>query len=248
MYHELELPGRELCQREPGYVRYVLHAADFRSQMELIKSSGWRGTSVGESLESFAENSVALTFDDGSETDLIAAAPLLGELDFSATFYLTFGFLETRGFLSRAQAREISRLGFEIGCHSMTHPYLTDLDDAGLHREIAVAKDQLEQMLGKPVHHFSCPGGRYDRRVARVARAAGYLTVATSRVQRNLPSTDRMALGRVAVMRSTSLSAFSDLFRGRNFWRMNLQNQLSSGAKTILGNSLYDRLRGALLR
>ena len=26
MYHELELPGRRLCQSEPGYVRYILAA------------------------------------------------------------------------------------------------------------------------------------------------------------------------------------------------------------------------------
>ena len=248
MYHELELPGRELCQREPGYVRYVLHTADFRSQMELLKSSGMRGTSVGEALGSFPDNTAVVTFDDGSETDLIAAAPALCDFNFGATFYLTYGFLGTNGFLSHAQARELSGLGFEIGCHSMTHPYLTDLDDVGLHREIAVAKDQLEQMLGKPIHHFSCPGGRYNHRVAAVARQAGYRSVVTSRVQKNFPSTDRMALGRVSVMRTTSLSTFRDFFRGRNFWRMNVQNQLISGAKTLLGNSLYDRLRGALLR
>ena len=30
MYHELEMPGRALCQREPGYTRYVLPLDDFR--------------------------------------------------------------------------------------------------------------------------------------------------------------------------------------------------------------------------
>jgi len=42
----------------------------------------------------------------------------------------------------------------------MTHAYLTDLDDRGLQREIADAKAQLEEILGKTVEHFSCPGGR----------------------------------------------------------------------------------------
>ena len=45
--------------------------------------------------------SVCITFDDGCETDLIAAAPVLRESGFSATFYLTAGFLGTPGYLDR---------------------------------------------------------------------------------------------------------------------------------------------------
>jgi len=43
MYHELELAGRKLCQSEPGYVRYILPLENFRSQMECLKQSGFRG-------------------------------------------------------------------------------------------------------------------------------------------------------------------------------------------------------------
>src|SRR5208283_5086967 len=69
--------------------------------------------------------------------------PILQQCDFAATFFITTGFLEKRGYLSKPQLRELSGLGFEIGCHSMTHPYLTDLDDQGLHREIATRADHL---------------------------------------------------------------------------------------------------------
>ncbi len=51
MYHELELPGRALCQSEAGYVRYILTEEDFSNQMEAIKSSGSRGVSVGTVLD-----------------------------------------------------------------------------------------------------------------------------------------------------------------------------------------------------
>ena len=173
MYHELELPGRTLVQDAPGYVRYVLHAAKFREQMELIKQQGWRGVGVSEALN-FSPHEVAITFDDGCETDLISAAPILREFGFGATFYITTGFLGKPGYLNHAQLRELAESGWEIGCHSMTHAYLTDLDDQGLHREIVEAKLQLEQIVGRVVEHFSCPGGRYDLRVANTARRAGY--------------------------------------------------------------------------
>ena len=48
MYHELELPGRPLCQSEPGYVRYILSETTFRSQMEWLRQNGWQGLSVSE--------------------------------------------------------------------------------------------------------------------------------------------------------------------------------------------------------
>ena len=127
MYHELEEPGRPLCHTEPGYVRYVLPCLEFRAQMSLIKTKGWRGVSVSEALNCLPE-CVAITFDDGCETDLIYAAPVLQELVFGATFYITTAFIGRRGYLNQSQVRELRRMGFEIGCHSMTHAYLTDLD------------------------------------------------------------------------------------------------------------------------
>lgn len=246
MYHELESPGRPLCHEEPGYVRYVVRHSDFQSQMGLLQRGGWRGVSVGDAISSFAEKTVAITFDDGSETDLLYAAPVLRELNFGATFYITTGFLEKPGYLSHAQLQELSR-DFEIGCHSMTHAYLTDLDVQDLHRELAEAKAQLEQIIGRPVQHFSCPGGRYNRRVAEAARDAGYRTVATSRIRINSPASDLLALGRVAILRSISPAAFQALCQGRNLWRMNLEVELRAATKKLLGNSAYDRLRSALL-
>jgi peptidoglycan/xylan/chitin deacetylase (PgdA/CDA1 family) len=247
MYHELEVPGRPLCQTEPGYVRYVLHASQFESQMHSLKNQGWRGVSVNEALR-YEPASVAITFDDGSETDLLCAAPILQELGFGATFYVTTGFIGKRGYLNQSQLREFSRMGFEIGCHSMTHPYLTDLGEKDMTREVVEAKSQLEQIIGAPIEHFSCPGGRHDHRVSELARRAGYRTVATSRLLANSPSSDPFALGRVPMMRSTSLAEFEDLSRGRGLWRMNLLARWRRTVREVLGNTFYDRLRNALLR
>jgi len=248
MYHELESPCRPLCQSEAGYVRYIVRTSDFRSQMQLLHEQRWRGVSVGEALRSFATKSVAITFDDGCETDLLYAAPLLQEMKFSGTFYITTGFLGKPGYLSHSQVRELAGMGFEIGCHSMTHAYLTDLCETDLHREVADAKTQLEQILGTAVDHFSCPGGRHNRRVSWATRQAGYHTVATSRIQKNSGNSDLLALGRVAVMRSTSLHGFEQICKGSSFWRMQLEVQLREATKKLLGNSIYDRLRAAVLR
>ena len=146
MYHELEMPGRPLRHSHPGYVRYVLRTADFERQMEFLRKEGWSGLSVGQAIRFSHEKSVAITFDDGSETDLLCAAPVLRELGFGATFYVTSSWVGLPGYLNPAQLRELSSLGFEIGCHSMSHAYLTDVDENGLRREIVESKSALEQI------------------------------------------------------------------------------------------------------
>jgi peptidoglycan/xylan/chitin deacetylase (PgdA/CDA1 family) len=246
MYHELEIPGRPICQDEPGYSRYVLAASGFQDQIQYLRANGWAGLSVGQAIRFPEGKSVAITFDDGCETDLLSAAPVLRGAGFQATFFITSGKLETRGYLSKAQLRELSQ-EFEIGCHSMTHPYLTDLDEKGLHREICESKMQLEQIIGKPVEHFSCPGGRYDYRVVAMARTAEYKTLSTSRIEANSAETDLFTLGRVAILRDISIEGFAAICDGSSLSRLRTGSRARELAKKVLGNSIYDRVRGRIL-
>lgn len=248
MYHELELAaGRPLCQSEPGYVRYILPEAAFRRQMNWLAHNGWRGLNVGEALSYPAGKSVAITFDDGCETDLITAAPVLRECGFHATFYVTAGFVGKPGYMSRPQVLELSSLGFEIGCHSMTHAYMNDLNPSDLRREIWEAGKELENMIGRKVEHFSCPGGRYNPRALDSARKAGYRSLATSHAHSNSPSTNPFLLGRVAVTRDLDDPTFGRVCKGEALKMMQFSDHMRGAARRALGNTLYDRLRTLML-
>jgi peptidoglycan/xylan/chitin deacetylase (PgdA/CDA1 family) len=236
-----------MCQSVPGYVRYILPLDTFRRQMAWLKEQDWRGLNVSEALRYPSEPSVCITFDDGCETDLIAAAPVLREFGFNATFYLTTGFLGTPGYLNAGQVRDLDAQGFEIGCHSMTHPYLSDLAEPELKREIVDAKLQIEQIVGHPIEHFSCPGGRYDQRTLQIAREAGFATVANSQYYANSPTTSHYELGRVGLLRDVTLDQFIANCHGRGLWKKRLPYQVRRSAQRMLGNQAYDRLRAALL-
>lgn len=248
MYHELEVSSPPKCGEDPGYVRYVVPESHFRDQMFWLKSNGWRGISVGDSLSFSKRRTLAITFDDGCETDLLVAAPLLAEIGFGATFYVTVDFLGKSGYMSLSQVRELAELNFEIGCHSLTHAYLCGLNDKSLHREIVESKSRLEQILGLPVRHFSCPGGRYDLRTVAVVKTAGYRSLATSRIHWNSSSTDPFRLGRIAVLRDSTASSFRSVCEGRGLWKRQLRAGLQDTAKALLGNSAYDHIRGLLMR
>lgn len=247
MYHELEVAGRPVSQTEQGYMRYVVHEEHFRQQLTWLRSQGIRGLSVADVLNHTGAGGIVITFDDGCETDWLVAAPFLREMNFRATFYVTVGFVDRSGYLRRGQLRELSDAGFDIGCHSMTHPYLNELDDRALDREIAEPKKWLEQVTGRAIHNFSCPGGRWSPKVAEVARRAGYRSVATSRVAANLPATDPYQLARIPVMRDVSLNAFQDLCRGRGIRQQQFRAFAQTSARRLLGNTLYDKLRHFVL-
>lgn len=247
MYHELELPGRKLCQSDPGYVRYILPLDAFQKQMQWLRDSGYRGINVSEALAYPSQPSVCITFDDGCETDLIAAAPVLREFGFRATFYITAGFLDTPGYLNSQQLRELDSQGFEIGCHSMTHPYLPDLSDSDLKREIADAKKRIEQILCHPIEHFSCPGGRYNERVLSMARQAGFKSVANSDFHTNAVTGNHYELGRIAMLRDMTIDQFAAITHGHGLWKKRLQHVTRRIIQRTLGNRTYDQLRATLL-
>jgi len=248
MYHELKLEGRPTCRSDPGYLHYVLEEGEFRAHLNRMRFLNLRGMSVGEALGAGdAEDGAVITFDDGCETDLTAAAPLLADAGFTATFYVITGHIGRKGYLSAEQVRELHRGGFEIGCHTMNHPYLTELGRESLRVEIAEAKGQLEQIIGRRVDHFSCPGGRWNWRVERAVREAGYRSMGTSRAGANSPSVNPFRLARVPLHPGMPLAAFDNLVRGHGMLRRKARDLALTAAKSILGNGTYDRLRAALL-
>lgn len=250
MYHELEVPGRKRCDDAPGYVRYVVQEAAFRAHITRLRADGLRGLSVRAALAAPDDRSprVAITFDDGCETDLVVAAPVLRDAGFDATFYVTVEHLGRRGFLSERQLRELADLGFEIGSHAMTHRYLHDLTAAEIRSELVGSKRRLEDITGRPVAHFSCPGGRWDARVAREARDAGYDSLVTSVVGLNSRGADRFRLRRVAVMRGMDARSIARVARGRGLTKRRAATALLDTAKRLFGNTVYERLRSAALR
>jgi peptidoglycan/xylan/chitin deacetylase (PgdA/CDA1 family) len=247
MYHELELPGRALSQSEPGYVRYILPIDRFRSQLRWLSESGFRALNTSEALTYPTQPSVCITFDDGCQTDLIAAAPMLREFGFHATFYVTAGSLDKTGYLRGDQLRELDSQGFEIGCHSMTHPYLSDLSESELKREIADAKVHVEHFLGHSIAHFSCPGGRYNRRTLLMARQAGFQSVANSDFHANTARSSPYELGRIPMLRDLTIDRFAAICQGRGLWQKRLQHQIRRVVQRTLGNRTYDQLRATLL-
>ena len=247
MYHELLGPGRSPVRPDAGYRRYVIGDDVFRSHLEAIRTCDARGVALDSVPEPSPQRRVAITFDDGCASDLDVAAPALEAAGFGATFFITVDWLDTPGFLTRAALRELAALGFEIGSHSLSHAYLAGLPNLQLQRELAESRARLEQIAGVAVRRFSCPGGRWDANVARVARDAGYIAVADSTPVSWRSDGDPYRIGRYAITERTSAADVRRLVQDGTWVRSGMKSFVLQTAKAVLGDRLYDRARRMLL-
>ena len=80
--------------------------------------------------------------------------------------------------MSSAQLKALRAGGMQLGAHTVTHPILASLDDAGAEREIAGSRRWLEQLLGEPISLFAYPNGKpgadYGERDAAIVRRLGF--------------------------------------------------------------------------
>lgn len=222
MYHNVaEVPDG---LHPDGRCLYVTPAA-FAAQMKLLRRAGYRGVSMGQAMPYLRGEKrgrvAAITFDDGYLDNLENAMPVLQRHGFSATCYIVNGCIARHNLWDAANLgvqkpmMTVAHLhawrggGMEIGAHTRTHPHLTECDDVQLHDEIVGGKAELEGLLGFEVPQFCYPFGDADARVARVARAAGYVASPTVRRGRAKRGTDLFMLPRVAIDHADSLAHFA---------------------------------------
>jgi peptidoglycan/xylan/chitin deacetylase (PgdA/CDA1 family) len=72
--------------------------------------------------------------------------------------------------LSLASLRDLAGEGFEVGCHSSTHPPLLCTADEDAELEIVASKQRLEDGLGRSVRVFAYPYGQAGVRHRSLAR------------------------------------------------------------------------------
>jgi peptidoglycan/xylan/chitin deacetylase (PgdA/CDA1 family) len=119
---------------------------------------------------------VVLTFDDAVKSQRTVVAPLLKELGFRATFFITQAWMkDTSDFLTWEETAEIHRMGFEIGNHSWTHSDFSKPETgARLGEELQMVEKELAKVgVPKPVSFAWC-GNTFGPEAIEQLRSNGY--------------------------------------------------------------------------
>ncbi|HXJ77086.1 MAG TPA: polysaccharide deacetylase family protein [Candidatus Methylomirabilis sp.] len=87
---------------------------------------------------------------------------------------------------------------FEVGSHTLTHPFLSLLSEEKQQREIRDSRTALSELCGREIRYFAYPAGDYDKTSLAIVRQAGY-RAALATTPRGLGSEPRFEVGRVGI-------------------------------------------------
>jgi peptidoglycan/xylan/chitin deacetylase (PgdA/CDA1 family) len=182
MYHEVRVPPPGAPN--PGL---FVSAKTFDAQAAWLAKQGYQGISIQQLREAWAgrrrlpRRPVVLTFDDGYDSVYRNVVPVLKRLHWPGVLYLALGNTRNPDGVSRTQVtRMIHDDGWELGSHTINHLDLTTLGPAQLREETAGARDLIRRWFHRTPKDFCYPAGRYNARVIRALRRAGYLSSTTT--------------------------------------------------------------------
>ena len=181
MYHDI-LPQKE--------VFFDVTPKEFEEHLRLIEKSGLTPISLNQLIAHLSiglplpEKPILLSFDDGYGGHYEFVYQLLKKYGYPAVFSIytsNIGQDTGRTHVTWDQLRQIAADPLiTIAAHSVTHPPdLRALSEDKIQMEVMESKRLLEANLGIPIHYFTYPAGKYDDRVVKAVREAGYLAAIT---------------------------------------------------------------------
>ena len=183
MYHEI-------AQRPETTSSLAVPPQAWAAQLAYLSAEGYQTLTAAELAAALAAGgelparTVVLTFDDGYEDFHSRAMPLLTRYGFTATVFVTTGWVRDSGpllagwrpgrMLSWGQIEEAAGAGIEVAAHSCLHPQLDQLPAKQLRDELHASRARLEDRLGVTVAGVAYPFGYSNPRVRKVTRDVGY--------------------------------------------------------------------------
>ncbi|HEY1969722.1 MAG TPA: polysaccharide deacetylase family protein [Pseudonocardia sp.] len=213
MYHNF---GRPKEGADPEHL--FVEVETFRAHLALLRKRGWRALSLDEFLATVdgapaPRKSFLLTIDDGHESVLREAAPILAEAGIPSVLFVPPAVLGGPITWNPAYANErlsdkseiatLAGTQMEVGVHSWDHSRMFGLDAEQLDRHVRQALTEVEAMMGYRPRSFAYPFGTHDSPAREAMAAAGYaVSFAVAREH------GRFAVDRIFVKGADSPSMF----------------------------------------
>ena len=123
-----------------------------------------------------ADKVIVLTFDDAVKSHRSFVAPLLQDLGFGATFFITHRWMDSPAdFLTWPEVAQIYRMGFEIGNHSWTHANFSRPENAArLEEELGAIERELAKVGVPRARSFAFSGNGFGPEAVRELARLGY--------------------------------------------------------------------------
>lgn len=226
LYHHV-LPRKQIPDPKNGG---IVSLENFELQMDYLAANGYKTISLQE-LEQHLNNNIqlppktiAITFDDGYQSNYVYAYPVLKKHGFKATVFLITSLIERQplqfdpqktDYLSWPELQEMHDV-FSFGSHSHSlHWELEELPAVFWLQPEEIKGDLIysAQLLG--AKYFSYPYGAYDERAKKLLKQSGYTMAFTVKQGPVKLGDDPLELKRMPVFNWTSLRQFAGILQRR---------------------------------
>jgi peptidoglycan/xylan/chitin deacetylase (PgdA/CDA1 family) len=214
MYHALDFQIAEDISQP-----YRLDFLRFKDQMRFLARSKKAVVELDACVQSGC--GIAITFDDGYSDTLTRAAPVLLDLGFPFTVFVSPIFIRSGDsrYLSPSTLVELSSVpGVAIGAHGYSHCRLTECSDNELESEVRDSRAWLEDLLAKPITTMSYPHGAVNARVRAAVANAGYKLAACSQFGRHRLGSDPLRISRTDIWAQDHIKRFESKISGHWDW------------------------------
>ena len=168
VYHSISSPA------EPMVGDIDISPARFAQQLAWLKKTN-RVVRLDETLRSASRRAIAITFDDGYRDNLTTALPLLEKFNLPMTLFVVAGCVNSDGYLSEDELREISRHPLiTIGAHGLWHRNFNAISPDEARFELTESRRLLAETIEMPVDLMAWPYGECSPELESLAREAGY--------------------------------------------------------------------------
>ena len=182
MYHKVG-------NRDPGSNRHLTIGSDkFKWQMRCLARLGYTTITPSQWIawcrygKILPKKPVLLTFDDAYRERQQNALPVMRKCGFTGTVFVVTS--EIGGTNSWDQVNGVAKQqlmhkqeiiywageGIEFGAHTRTHPDLRSMNLREVMVEMLSSRDELSEIIKRPVIAFAYPYGRYNNSVVECAR------------------------------------------------------------------------------
>lgn len=223
VYHSVsDAPARAIAPFSVGPDMLARH-------LDLIVAGGHTALSVSQLADHLdagiplPARPVVITFDDGFEDNLSAAAPMLGDRGLPATVFVTTGHLlggpegdrrRPGPMLGWDDLAALEAAGMEVGCHGHSHRPLDVLSRDEVRTELRLSKALLEATLRHRVDVFAYPHGYASRWVEEEVRRCGFRVACGVRNALSHPRDNRWRLARLTVGPRTTIEQVEGWLHG----------------------------------
>ncbi|MDR3600041.1 MAG: polysaccharide deacetylase family protein [Desulfosporosinus sp.] len=213
-YHSItSIPKNELC----------MPPEQFEKEIAYLSQHGYHSVTLNQLYNYFygngqlPEKPIVVTFDDGYKDNYTNAFPILKKYNFTATVFVITSNVGHSNNLSWSQLQELTQNGWLVESHTVSHYDLTKLDSKKLAQELNDSKTNIEKQLGTTVDFFAYPSGRFNAKVERAVKGAGYRMAFTTQRGWADRAMDPLAIHRVYCFASMRIAGFGQRVQNPNY-------------------------------